>query len=114
MVGRELEIDQVSLTGAVLRMREPVDLFGQHADALLQAVAGGERSAWGIGVIGMAMDQVNERLSQACGHLHSNLCEIGTSIQAMADQAHAAELADVAAIRAVGQNLDPPTRWRSV
>ncbi|WP_406311907.1 hypothetical protein OHA77_24865 [Streptosporangium sp. NBC_01639] len=108
---RELEVDQVSLTSAVLRMQEPVDLFGQHTDALLKAVVGGERSSWGIGVIGMVMDQINERLSQACDHLHSNLHEVGVGIQEMSDQGRATELA---AIQAIDQNLDPSTRYRSV
>ncbi|MER5325394.1 hypothetical protein [Streptosporangium roseum] len=106
MVGRELQVDQVSLSGAGQRMREPVDLFGQHTDALLKAVAGGGRSPWGIGVIGMVMDQINETLAQACGHLHANLDMTGTGVREMGDQARATELLTMATV----QDLDPSTR----
>ncbi|WP_405148935.1 hypothetical protein OG589_12865 [Sphaerisporangium sp. NBC_01403] len=113
-MGLELEVDQVSLTGARQRMQDPVDLFGRHTDALMKAVTGGARSPWGIGVIGMAMDQINETLSEACGHLHANLGETGACIQEMADRGHATELANTAAIQAVGHGLDPSTQQRSV
>ncbi|WP_433246421.1 hypothetical protein ACQPYK_45210 [Streptosporangium sp. CA-135522] len=87
-------------------MQEPIDLFGQHTDALLKAVAGGGRSPWGIGVIGMVMDQINETLGQACGHLHANLDMTGAGVQEMAGQARGTELVNTLTV----QDLDPSTR----
>ena len=110
----ELRVDEVSLAGAAGRMAESADLFGQHTDALLNAVAGGGRSPWGIGVIATAMDRINETLGQACRHLHTNLGETGAGIKAMADRQHDTEHSNTAVVRAVGQNLDDLPRVRSI
>ncbi|GAB2870804.1 hypothetical protein GCM10027176_85680 [Actinoallomurus bryophytorum] len=101
----ELITDEASLYSAARRMRGSADLFGQHTGALLAAIDGGGRSPWGTGVIGAVVDQVNEMLGQACGHLHANLDQTGTAIQEMADRAADTERDITAAVHAVGQDL---------
>ncbi|MFC4591878.1 hypothetical protein [Sphaerisporangium corydalis] len=85
-MGQELNADHVSMAGAAGSMRDSADLFGQHTEALLTAISGDGRSPWGVGVIGMAMDHVNEMLGQACRHLQTNLGATGAGIQTMADR----------------------------
>ncbi|MEU0565493.1 hypothetical protein ABZ297_08895 [Nonomuraea sp. NPDC005983] len=96
-----LKADRTSMTGAARRVQESVDLFGQYTDALMNTIAGSGRSAWGIGVIGMAMDQINETVGGACRHLHDNLDKAGTSLRVMTDRTDAAEQASTATIQAL-------------
>ncbi|QFY12879.1 hypothetical protein GBF35_45605 [Nonomuraea phyllanthi] len=88
-----MEVDDYSLTGAARHLQEPVDLLGQHTETLLSSVAGGSRSAWGIGLIGAVMDQLNERLGQACAHVHTNLADTGASIREMRERSRNTEVA---------------------
>jgi hypothetical protein len=106
----ELRTDEASVYGAVRRMRGSAELFEQHTGALLAAIDGGGRSPWGTGTIGMVVDQINELLGQACGHLHANLDQTGTAIQAMADRTADTERDTTAAVQAVGQELDLSVR----
>jgi hypothetical protein len=86
-------------------MRDSADLFGQHTGALFASIDGGGRSPWGTGVIGVVVDQINEMLGEACGHLHANLDETGTAIRTMADRTAGTERDTTAAVHAVGQDL---------
>jgi hypothetical protein len=105
-VAHELKTDEASLYSAARRMRGSADLFEQHTGALLAAIDGGGRSPWGTGAIGVVVDQINELLGQACGHLHANLDQTGTAIQAMADRTADTGRDTTAAVHAVGQDLD--------
>lgn len=101
--------DRTSMTGAARRMQESVDLFGRHTDALMNTIAGSGRSAWGIGVIGMAMDQINETVGEACRHLHDNLGKASASVRVMTDRTDTAEHATTATVQAL-----EPTRSSQV
>ncbi|GAA3790873.1 hypothetical protein GCM10022226_07360 [Sphaerisporangium flaviroseum] len=109
LVGRELRVDEAALTSAARGMREAAHLFGGHTDALLTSITGGGggRSPWGDGMIGVAMDRINEMLGQACRHLHTNLDQTGISFAAMRDRHTAGEAASVAAMQNVFSVNDP-------
>ncbi|MFG3442485.1 hypothetical protein ACGF0J_35035 [Nonomuraea sp. NPDC047897] len=100
-----MEVHRHSLDGAVRRLREPVDQFGRHTGALLSSIAGGSRSPWGIGLIGTVMDQVNERLGEACAHLHDNLSAVGAGVREMSERSAVTELA-------AEQVIDEALAWR--
>lgn len=100
-----MEVHHHTLDGAVRRLQEPVDQLGRHTDTLLSSIAGGSRSPWGIGLIGMVMDQVNERLGEACTHLHTNLFAIGAGVREMSERSAATELT-------VEQVIDRVSPWR--
>ncbi|MEV6868398.1 hypothetical protein AB0M44_46395 [Streptosporangium subroseum] len=101
-----LSADEGSRITASRILGESADLVGQCTDALLSAIAGGGRSPWGIGVIGLAMDEVNELLGQACRHVHHNLGTTGEALRAMADHYADARQTTTGAIQALGRELE--------
>ncbi|WP_424532634.1 hypothetical protein ACOZ38_20240 [Sphaerisporangium viridialbum] len=103
---QELRADEGSYITAARVLEDSAELFGGHTDALLTAISGGGRSPWGAGLIGMAMDEVNELLAQACRHVHHNLGTTGEALQAMADRYSGARHATTAAVQAVHQDLE--------
>ncbi|WP_329090123.1 MULTISPECIES: hypothetical protein [unclassified Streptosporangium] len=100
---RVLGVDEGSYITAAKALKEAADSFGQHTDALLAAIAGGGRSPWGIGVIGLAMDEVNERLGQACHHVRHNLDTTCEALLTTADHHADTRLVITDAMRALGR-----------
>ena len=96
---RELRVDGRALANTARGLHEAADLLDRHTDILLASFASGGRSPWGVGVIGMVMDQINEMLGQACRHMHANISQAGTGFQEMADLHGAVERALSDAIR---------------
>ncbi|WP_371782421.1 hypothetical protein [Streptosporangium subroseum] len=99
-----LSADESSYITAARTLGESADLFGRHTDALLSAIAGGGRSPWGIGVIGLAMDEVNELLGQACRHIHHNLGTTGEALWTTANCYADARHTTTDAIQALGRD----------
>ncbi|GGO81713.1 hypothetical protein [Nonomuraea cavernae] len=104
----EVLVDHASLAQAARRVQEAADLLGEHANTLKEAISGGVRSPWGIGVIGMAMDQINQMLSQACDRVQTNLGETSAAVAVMADRAATIEHANTTTIQAL--DLSTPSR----
>lgn len=98
--------DEVSLTNAARSLHEAAEAFEQLTDMLIASVAGGARSPWGDGVVGMVMDQVNEKLGQACRQVHTNLGKIGVSLESMRDNYIDADCAATSAIPAMHRDTD--------
>lgn len=82
---RELRVHGSDLVAAGRGLREAADLLRHHTDTLIVSFAPGGRSPWGLGVIGLAMDQVNEMLGQACRRMHTNIDRAGVGLQEMAE-----------------------------
>ncbi|WP_326824964.1 hypothetical protein OHA77_29235 [Streptosporangium sp. NBC_01639] len=95
----ELQVDRRALANAAWDLWEAADLLERHTDTLLASLAPSGRSPWGLGMIGMVMDQVNEMVGQACRHMHANIGQTGTGLQEMADLHGAVEHALSDAIR---------------
>ncbi|MGW7481665.1 ParB/RepB/Spo0J family partition protein [Nonomuraea muscovyensis] len=104
-----VKIHEASLTRAARDLREATELFGRHTETLLAVTAGGGRSPWGVGVVSMAMDQVNELLGTACRHLHANLHGSGAGFQTMADLHATARGSALATVLALDGVVDPAT-----
>ncbi|MFI6181407.1 hypothetical protein ACIA8R_38190 [Nonomuraea sp. NPDC051191] len=92
---REFWADDTSLANAAHAMDESADLFGRHVDTLLGRLSGGGRSPWGIGVVGMAVDEINLLVGEACTRLHESMTSAGTGLRDMAAVRRAAERATV-------------------
>lgn len=95
----ELRVNGRTLANATRGLWEAADLLERHTDTLLASFAPSGRSPWGLGVIGMVMDQVNEMIGQACRHMHTNIGQTGAGLQEMADLHGAVEHALSDAIR---------------
>jgi hypothetical protein len=90
------------MRNAARHLQESVDAFERLTGTLVNTIAGGGRSAWGLGLIGMAMDGINERVGQATRHLSDNLSKTSASMRTMSDQVQAAEQANLASIHVRG------------
>ncbi|MDP9868930.1 MULTISPECIES: hypothetical protein [Streptosporangium] len=94
-MAREFWADDTSMANAAYAMDESAELFGRHVDALLGSLAGGGRSPWGIGVLGMAVDELNLLVGEACTRLHESMVSAGAGLRDMAAVRRAAERASV-------------------
>lgn len=109
-MSNEYWFDEASLRRAAAQADESVASLGRHTESLLGAIRDSSRTAWGTGLIGMAMVGVNNLLGQACEHLHGNLGKVGEGIRLMADTGHTSEDAsriDSAPEKSDGDNPSP-------
>ncbi|MFG3440782.1 ParB N-terminal domain-containing protein [Nonomuraea sp. NPDC047897] len=98
-----MRIHEASLLRAARDLRDAAELFRRHTEALLAVTGGGARSPWGIGVVSVAMDRVNELLGEACRHLNGNLGASSAGLRTMAGlHATARESAMAAVLASAG------------
>lgn len=82
-MGTDWVTREASLSDAANRMAESADLLECYSGDLMAQVCGSVRSPWGTGLVAMAMDEVNECITQTHASVSEKLRAAGDGFRGM-------------------------------